>query len=96
VDFFGLAGEVAGIHRRPRAAPGSLLRIMAAVLAAIAVLTGGRPAIAPDEARTAAHSFVFDTRKASEEELGLEWTSLREGLERTVSWLRDEGLVPAN
>jgi nucleoside-diphosphate-sugar epimerase len=95
VDFFGLAGEVAGIHRRPRAAPGGLLRIMAAVLAAIARLTGGRPAIAPDEARTAAHSFLFDTRKA-QEELGLEWTSVGEGLERTLRWLRDEGLVPAN
>ncbi len=95
VEFFSLAAEVAGISRRPRVMPGSLLRLMAAVLAAIARVTGGRPVIAPDEARTASHSFLFDTSKASSE-LVLEWTPLRDGLERTVSWLRDEGLVSVN
>jgi dihydroflavonol-4-reductase len=92
VEFFSLAGEVAGISRRPRTVPGGLLRIIAALLAVSAMVTGGRPEIAPDEARTASHSFLFDTSKAREE-LGLEWTPLREGLERTVSWLRGEGLI---
>ena len=35
---------------------------------------------------------IFDTGRAREE-LGLEWTPLRVGLERTVSWLQQEGLV---
>lgn len=92
VEFFSLAGEVAGIPRRPHTVPGRLLRVIAALLAASARVTGARPEIAPDEARTASHSFLFDTSKAREE-LGLEWTPLREGLERTVSWLRQEGLI---
>jgi dihydroflavonol-4-reductase len=92
MEFFSLASEVAGIRRRPRAVPGRLLRIVATVLGAAAMLTGARPEIAPDEARTAAHSFIFDTSRARKE-LGLDWTPLREGLERTVSWLRQEGLV---
>jgi dihydroflavonol-4-reductase len=92
VEFFALAGEVAGMTRRPRTVPARLLKIIAALLATRARIAGGRPDIAPDEARTASHSFLFDTSKASEE-LGLEWTPLREGLERTVDWLRQERLI---
>ncbi|MDH4207726.1 MAG: NAD-dependent epimerase/dehydratase family protein [Anaerolineae bacterium] len=92
VEFFSLAGEIAGIARRPRAVPGRLLRIIATLLATSARLSGGRPAIAPDEARTASHSFIMDTSKA-QQELGLVWTPLRVGLERTVNWLHQESLV---
>lgn len=95
VEFFSLAGEIAGIARRPRAVPGGLLRMLAALLGATARLTGGRPAIAPDEARTASHSFIFDTSKARQE-LGLTWTPLRVGMEKTVSWLRNEGHIKAS
>jgi len=92
VEFFSLVGEVAGVSRSPRAVPGGLLKVLATLMGATARITGGRPAIAPDEARTASHSFLFDTSKATEE-LGIEWTPLREALERTIVWLCQEGLI---
>jgi dihydroflavonol-4-reductase len=92
VEFFSLAAEVAGVSSRPRAVPGRLLQSVALALGAVSRLTGRRPIISPDEARTASHSFIFDMSRARKE-LGLEWTPLRVGLERTVSWLRQEGLV---
>jgi dihydroflavonol-4-reductase len=92
VDFFSLAGQVAGFSRRPRAVPGSLLKSAALALGAVSRVTGRRPAISIDEARTASHSFIMDTSKATDE-LGLEWKPLRVGLEKTVDWLQREGLV---
>lgn len=94
-QFLSLGAEIAGVHSKPRTVPAFSVKSMARVLDAVSRVTKRRPWVSIDEARTAAHSFVFDTSKARQE-LGLEWTSLREGLERTVRWLRDEGLVPAN
>jgi len=92
VEFFSMAGEIARVSTRSRAVPGFLLKSAALALGAVSLMTRRRPAISIDEARTASHSFIMDTRKATEE-LGLEWTPLRVGLERTVNWLRQEGLV---
>jgi len=92
VRFLSLAAEIAGVRRKPRQVPGWLLTTIARVLGASSALTGRRPWVSPDEARTALHSFVFDNRKAREE-LGLEFTPLEQGLERTVSWLQNERLI---
>lgn len=92
VRFLSLAAEIAGVRRKPRQVPSWLLTMIARVLGASSALTGRRPWVSPDEARTALHSFVFDNRKAREE-LGLEFTPLDRGLERTVSWLQKERLV---
>jgi dihydroflavonol-4-reductase len=94
-QFLSLGAEIAGVHAKPRSVSPSLVKSVARLLDAVSRVTRRRPWVSMDEARTAAHSFIFDTKKAREE-LGLEWTSLREGLERTVRWLRDEGLVPAS
>lgn len=90
--FLGLAADIAGLPHEPRQVPGWLLRVTARVLEASSTLTGRRPWVSSDEARTALHSFVFDNRKAREE-LGLMFTSLSEGLERTVTWLREQALI---
>jgi dihydroflavonol-4-reductase len=92
VEFLSLGAEIAGVSRRPRAVPGPLVRVSAQVLDVVFRLSGRRPWVSLDEARTASHSFIFDTRRAREE-LGLEWTPLRTGLERTVRWLRQEELI---
>ncbi len=89
VGFLSLAAEIAGVRCKPRQVPGWLLTMTAEVLGAGSAITRRRPWVSPDEARTALHSFVFDNRKAREE-LGLEFTPLKQGLERTVSWLRME------
>jgi dihydroflavonol-4-reductase len=92
VQFLSLAAEIAGVEREPRTVPGWLLRVTAGVMGAISSLTRRRPSVSPDEARTALHSFIFDTRKARTE-LGTEDTPLREGMQTTVDWLREEKLI---
>jgi dihydroflavonol-4-reductase len=92
VQFLSLATEIAGVEREPRTVPGLLLKVTAGVMGAVSRLTGRRPSVSPAEARTALHSFIFDTRKAREA-LGLECTPLRAGLRETVNWLREEKLI---
>ncbi len=92
VEFLSLGAEAAGLSRRPRALPGGVVRAAAWVLDLMSRISRRRPWVSVDEARTASHTFVFDTSRARVE-LGLEWTPLHTGLERTVGWLRQEGLV---
>jgi dihydroflavonol-4-reductase len=91
-EFLSLAAETAGLYRRPRTVLAVLVRASARVLDVVSCVSRRRPWVSVDEARTASHSFIFDTSRARKE-LGLEWTPLRIGLERTVSWLRQEGLA---
>jgi dihydroflavonol-4-reductase len=91
-EFLGLGARIAGIRGTPRRFPAWLVTAVARMLAAASFVTKRRPWVSVDEARTASHSFIFDTSRAREE-LGLEWTPLPVGLERTVSWLRQEGLI---
>jgi dihydroflavonol-4-reductase len=91
-EFLGLGARIAGVRGRPRKVPAWLVRVVARVLGAVSLATKRRPWVSLDEARTASHSFIFDTSRA-EQELGLEWTPLPVGLERTVSWLRQERFV---
>ena len=92
VEFLGLGAEIAGVPRKPRQVPAWLVRAVARILHVVSLATKRRPWVSCDEARTASHSLIFDTSRAREE-LGLEWTPLRVGLERTVSWLQQVGLI---
>jgi dihydroflavonol-4-reductase len=92
LEFLSLGAEIAGVSRRPRAVPAPLVTASARALDVVSCLSGRRPWVSLDEARTASHSFIFDTHRAREE-LGLDRTPLRTGLERTVRWLRQEGLI---
>ena len=91
-EFLCLGAEIAGLYGRPRTVSAVLVRASARVLDVVSCVSRRRPWVSVDEARTASHSFIFDTSKARKE-LGLEWTPLRVGLDRTVNWLRQEGLV---
>jgi dihydroflavonol-4-reductase len=91
-EFLGLGAKIAGVRGTPRRVPAWLVRAAARILGAASLVTKRRPWVSVDEARIASHSFIFDTSRAREE-LGLEWTPLPVGLERTVSWLRQEGFV---
>jgi len=91
-EFLSLAAEIGGLHKRPRTVPAALARASARVLDTVALVSRRPPWLSVDEARTASHSFIFDTSRARDE-LGLEWTPLRQGLEATVGWLREEGVI---
>ncbi len=92
VELLSLGAEAAGLSKRPRTLPGLLVRASARFLEKVSRVSRRRPLVSVDEARTASHTFIFETSGARVE-LGLEWTPLRTGLERTVSWLRQVGLV---
>ncbi len=92
LEFLCLGAEIAGLHSKPRAVPATLVRASARVLDVVSRVSNRRPWVSVDEARTASHSFIFDTSRARKE-LGLEWAPLRSGLESTVNWLRQQGLV---
>jgi dihydroflavonol-4-reductase len=92
VEYLSLGAEIAGRQRRPRTIPALLVRASARVLDTVASVSHRPPWVSMDEARTASHSFLFDTSRARRE-LSLEWTPLRVGLQSTVSWLRQQGLA---
>jgi dihydroflavonol-4-reductase len=93
-EFLSRGADIAGLSRRPRLVPAVLVRALARVLDLVSRVSRRPPWASVDEARTASHSFIFDTSRARKE-LDLEWTPLRIGLERTVNWLRQRGLVGA-
>lgn len=95
VQFLTLAAETAGVRRQPRTVPFWLLRLTASFLGMVSRISGRRPAVSPDEAATALHSFIFDNGKARRE-LGVEFTPLREGVRSTVGWLQEEGFIESD
>lgn len=91
-EALALAGEVAGVQRRPRLVPRSV-----AIAGAYAVehafrLAGRRPPVCREMVRTLLHGHRYDGSRAARE-LGLSYTSPRETLRRTVDWARAAGLL---
>jgi dihydroflavonol-4-reductase len=91
-DALALAGEVAGVDRKPRMLPRPV-----ATAGAWAVEHGFRvarrkPPICREMVRTLLHGHRYDGSRA-ERDLGLRYTDARETLRRTVDWARAEGLL---
>lgn len=87
-----LAGEVAGVKRRPVVVPR-----FAAVGIASAVERGFRlarrhPPVCREMVRTLLHGHRYDGSRATRE-LGLRYTSPRETLRATIDWARRSGLL---
>ncbi len=94
-DVLALAGEVAGVRRRPR-----LLPRPAAIAAAYAVehafrLARRQPPVCREMVRTLLHGHRYDGSRAAGE-LGLRYTNPAETLRRTVDWARGAGLLRAH
>lgn len=93
-EALALAGEVAGVDRRPRMLPRQV-----AIAGAWGVERGCRlarrkPPICREMVKTLLHGHRYDGSRA-ERELGLRYTDPRETLRRTVDWARAEGLLRA-
>jgi dihydroflavonol-4-reductase len=91
-EALALAGEVAGIRRRPRLLPRPLATVAAAIAERGFKLAGRDPPICREMVRTLLHGHRYDGSRA-ERELGLHYTDPRETLRRTVEWARAEGLL---
>ena len=93
-DALRLGSEVAGVNRKPRMIPRQ-----AALPATYAIETAFRLArrrspVCHEMVRTLLHGHRYDGTRATRE-LGLQYTSPRETLLRTVDWARSAGLLRA-
>jgi dihydroflavonol-4-reductase len=92
VDALALAGEVAGVDRRPRLLPRPVATVAAAVVERGFKLAGRHPPVCREMVRTLLHGHRYDGSRAARE-LGLQYTEPRETLRKTVEWARAEGLL---
>lgn len=91
-EALALAGEVAGVRRRPRMLPRQVATVAAAAAERAFKLAGRHPPICREMVRTLLHGHRYDGSRA-ERELGMSYTDPRETLTRTVQWARAEGLL---
>lgn len=93
-DALALAADVAGVERKPRLLPRPVATGAAAVVERSFKLVGKHPPVCREMVRTLLHGHHYDGSRATRE-LGLEYTSARATLQRTVDWARSEGLLRA-
>ncbi|MGZ4261165.1 MAG: NAD-dependent epimerase/dehydratase family protein [Solirubrobacteraceae bacterium] len=93
-EALALAGEVAGVSRRPRMLPRRVAVAGAFVVEHGSRLARRKPPICREMVRTLLHGHRYDGSRA-ERDLGLRYTDPRETLRKTVDWARAEGLLRA-
>ncbi len=89
--ILSLIAETTGRTIEPITVPGTLLGL-GTPLAAVIHRIAGASLVCPDLLRTLAHGHRFDAGR-SQRELGVVYRPLTDTIIRTVTWLRDEGLV---
>jgi len=93
-EALALAGEVAGVQRRPHLLPRRVATIAAAIAERGFKIAGRHPPICREMVRTLLHGHRYDGSRA-ERELGVRYTDPCDTLRRTVKWARAEGLLRA-
>jgi dihydroflavonol-4-reductase len=93
-EALALAGDVAGVHGRPRLVPRQVAVAGAWVVEHGSRLARRKPPVCREMVRTLLHGHIYDGSRA-ERELGLHYTEPRETLRKTVDWARAEGLLSA-
>jgi dihydroflavonol-4-reductase len=93
-EALALAGEVAGVDRKPRMVPRQVAIAGAWGVERSFRLARRKPPICREMVKTLLHGHRYDGSRA-ERELGLRYTDPRETLRRTVDWARAEGLLRA-
>ena len=91
-EALALAGEVAGVDRKPLLVPRPVAITAACAAEHAFRLVGRRPPVCRELVRTLLHGHRYDGSRATRE-LGLRYTSPPETLRRTVEWARGAGLL---
>lgn len=91
-DALSLAGDVAGVKRRPRLVPRPAAVAGAYVVEHAFRLARKRPPVCREMVKTLLHGHRYDGSRA-QRELGLTYTAPRDTLQRTVEWARANGLL---
>jgi len=91
-DFFSIAMELTGKDKPPRQVPFPLLEAAAALGQVKAAITRRPPTVALGAVRAYKHNWAYSSRK-SIAELGYTVTPLRDGVTRTIDWLKNERMI---
>ena len=94
-EIFDLLAEIAELRAPNIRLPHVIPLAFAALDTARARFFGGEPTVAFDAARLARHKMYFSADKAVRE-LGLPQTPVRQALEHSVEWFRDNGYLEAS
>jgi dihydroflavonol-4-reductase len=89
-----LAAEEAGVRARPQLLPRPVASAAGFAVERVFGVTGRPAPICREMVRTLLHGHRYDGSRATRE-LGLDYTSARETLRRTIEWARAEGLMRA-
>jgi farnesol dehydrogenase len=98
IDLAGLLGlleSLSGVSAPRLHVPITCLKMLGALELGIARLTGRSPQLTPGIAEIYDHEWRIASDKARRE-IGYATTPLREGLARTLAWLRGDGLAGAS
>ncbi len=87
-----MIGRLGGHGRRPVYLSPGVLKMAAPVVSSVFGLLGKQPPLCPESARVLTAPHRYDGSRASRE-LGLNYRSLEETLQRTVEWFREENLL---
>ena len=93
IDALGVMARITGVKYVPRFVPGRVAIGAAGVAANVYRLRGKPPPVCSEMVRTLVHGHAYDGSRAARE-LGIEYTSIEDTLERTVHWLIEEGEIP--
>jgi len=92
-EAVALLSRLAGRGRRVRYLPGWTASAGATVAGGVYGLAGRQAPVCREMARVLRHGAAYDGGRATRD-LGLEYTPLEEWLGATISWYREQGLVP--
>lgn len=92
-EAFFAAAEMAGLPQIPRRIPTPLVWMISWAGHLRSLFTGQSPRLPKDQVRAMLHGICVDHSKARRE-LGMEFTSFREGLALTIQGYREAGLIP--
>jgi len=95
VDLFAAFQAETGIAPPKRKIPYAVARLVGRLQRWRAELFGVEPELTDEVVRIYAHEWAYSSRRA-EAELGYRVTPLREGVAKTVAWLRERGSLPAS
>jgi len=92
LDVVRMTGELLGRPVPRRASPAWLLRGVARMNAAVAAVSGREPDLTPEAAAMITRHLHCDSGKA-QRELGYRFTPIRQLLQDTIAWMRQQGAL---
>tara|TARA_B100001123_G_scaffold450367_1_gene620690 strand:+ start:304 stop:1284 length:981 start_codon:yes stop_codon:yes gene_type:complete len=92
LEFLKTAAEIAGVKATISDAAPWQYRVLVGIDTVKRIFTRGKPVLTKEALQATLHGACYDSSKASNE-LGLKFTSLESGLDETIEWLYQEGLI---